>query len=137
MLGVALDRDHVDRLGLVCMHVDGKPEVGWKIAADFAPGVAGVVTAHDVPMLLHEHHAGARGVHRDAVDAVADLGRRLGNVLRPQAAVYRPPALAGIIAPERAGGRDGDEDPIRIGGVEQDRVQAHAAGARLPLGPEG
>ena len=33
------------------------------------------------------------------------------------------------------GGRDGDEDALGIARIEQDRVQAHAAGAGLPLGP--
>ena len=52
-----------------------------------------------------------------------------------QAAVDRPPRLAAVVGPERARGRDGDEDPLGIARVEQDRVQAHPAGARLPGGP--
>ena len=35
---------------------------------------------------------------------------------------------------ERARRRDGDEDALGLGGIEQDRVQAHPARARLPRG---
>ena len=51
-----------------------------------------------------------------------------------QAAVDRPPRLAGVVGPERARGRDGDEDPLGMARIQQDRVQAHPAGARLPGG---
>ena len=72
-------------------------------------------------------------MHRDAVNAVADFGVRVGNVLRVQAAVDRLPCLAGVVGPERAGGRNGDVHALGISGIEYDRVQAHAAGAGLPL----
>ena len=49
-----------------------------------------------------------------------------------QAAVDRPPRLAGVVGPEGARRRDGDEDPVGVARVEQDRVQAHPTGARLP-----
>ena len=133
MLGVALDRDDVDGVRLVRVNLDREPEVGRQVAADLVPGVAGVVAAHDVPMLLHEQHVRARGVHGDAVDAVADLRVRVGQfVVGLQAAVDRPPGLAGVVGAEHARGRDGDEDALGVARVEQDRVQAHAAGAGLP-----
>ena len=72
----------VDGLGLVGVDVDDEAEVGRQVAADLVPVVAGVVAAHDVPVLLHEQHVGARAVHGDAVDAVADLGVGVGDVLR-------------------------------------------------------
>ena len=81
MLGVALDGDHVDGFGLVGVDIDDEAEVGGKIAADFVPVVAGVVGAHDVPVLLHEEDIGTRGVQRDVVDAVADLGVGVGHVV--------------------------------------------------------
>ena len=133
MLRVALDRHDVDGLRLVRVNVDREAEIGRQVAADLVPRLAGVVAAHDVPVLLHEQHVRARGVHRDAVDAVADLGSRIGNVQRMQAAVDRPPGLAGIVGAERACRRDRDEDSVRIARVEKNRVQAHAAGARLPI----
>jgi hypothetical protein len=43
VLRVALDRDHVDRVGLVGVDVDGKAEIGGEVAAHLAPVVAGVV----------------------------------------------------------------------------------------------
>ncbi len=79
---VARDRDDVDRFGLVGVDFDREAEVGGQVAADFVPLVAGVVGAHDVPVLLHEEDVWARGVHGDAVDAVADFGVRVGDVLR-------------------------------------------------------
>ena len=51
---VAGDRDDVDRLRLVGVDVDDEPEVGGQVAADLLPRLAGVVAAHDVPVLLHE-----------------------------------------------------------------------------------
>ena len=115
--------------------VDREAEIGGQIAADFVPLVAGVVGAHDVPMLLHEERVGARGVHGDAVDAVADFGVRVGDVLRAQAAVDGLPGFAGVVGAESAGGGDGDEDAVGILGVEEDGVQAHAASAGRPLRP--
>src|SRR6476469_624495 len=91
VLGVALDRHHVDRLGLVGVHVDGESEVARQVAAHLSPRLARVVAAHDVPVLLHEQYPGARAVHRDAVDAVADLGGRVRDALGVEAAVDRPP----------------------------------------------
>ena len=51
-----------------------------------------------------------------------------------QPLVDRLPGLAAVVGAEGAGGRDGDEDPLRVAGIEEDGVQAHAAGARLPVG---
>ena len=134
MLGVALDGDDVDGLGLVGVNVDGKSEVGGKVAADFLPGVAGVVAAHHVPVLLHEEHAGTRGVHGDVVDAVADLGVVVGDVWGAQAAVDWPPSLPAVVGAKGSCGRDGDEHPLGIAGIENDGVQAHSSSARLPFG---
>ena len=52
-----------------------------------------------------------------------------------QPLVDRLPRRAAVVGAERARGRDGDVDPLGIGGVENDGVQSHAARARLPLGP--
>src|SRR5262249_32150942 len=53
----------------------------------------------------------------------------------PQAAVHRSPRLTGIVSPECASGRDGDEEPLWMARVQHDRVQAHPTGARLPQMP--
>ena len=74
-------------------------------------------------------------MHRDAVNAMADLGIRVGDVLGLQPAVDRLPRLAAVVGAEGARGRDGDEDPAGVARIEKDRVQAQPAGARLPLGP--
>src|SRR5262249_25540144 len=71
-------------------------------------------------------------VHRDAVHAVPDLGRRIGDLLGPEPAVDRAPRPAGVVAPEHARRGDGDEDALGTSRVEDDRVQAHPARPRLP-----
>ena len=114
------------------MDVDRKPEVGGQVAAHLVPGVAGIVAAHHVPVLLHEKNFGTRRIDRDAVDAVADFRVRVGDELRTQAAIDRPPGLAAVVGSKRAGGRDRDEDPVGVGGIHDDRVQAHSTGTRLP-----
>ena len=93
----------------------------------------GIVAAHHVPVFLHKEHARPRAVHGDMVNAVADLGIGIGNILRTESSIYRLPRLAAVVGTECAGGRDGDEDSLRIAGIENDGVQAHAASARLPL----
>ncbi len=55
--------------------------------------------------------------------------------LERKSAVGRLPGLSAVVGAEDAGGRDGDVHALRVRGVEQDRVQAHAAGARRPFGP--
>src|SRR5215471_5855632 len=101
MLRVALDRNDIDGFRFMRMHVNRKPEVGRKVPADFMPGLAGIVAAHDVPMFLHEQHVRFRRVHRDAVDTVPDF--RIGVrkfELGFQTAVYRSPSLASIVSSE-------------------------------------
>ena len=93
MFRVAFDRHDVDGLRLVRVDLDREAEVGGQVAADFVPRLAGVVAAHDVPVLLHEQHSRARPVHRDAVDAVADLRSRVGNIERMQPAIDRLPCF--------------------------------------------
>ena len=134
MLGVARDRDDVDGVRLVRMHGDREAEVGRQVPADLVPRLASIVAAHDVPVLLHEEHAWARRVHRDAVDTMADLCRWIGNTFGAQAPVDRPPGRAGVVAAEGARGRDGDDDPLGLARIQQDRVQAQAPGAGLPGG---
>src|SRR5438876_30196 len=52
-----------------------------------------------------------------------------------QSAVDRPPRLAGVIGSERARSRDRDEDSTGVARIQNDAVQAHPAGARLPGRP--
>src|SRR5207342_2412831 len=86
MFRVALDGHDVDGFRLVRVDVDDKAEVRGQVAADFVPVVAGIVAAHDVPVLLHEEHAGARRIHGDAVHAMANLGGGVGHDFGPQSA---------------------------------------------------
>src|SRR5947209_7908129 len=133
MFAIALDGDNVDGLRLVRVHLNDKPEVSGQVAADLLPGVAGVVTAHDVPVLLHEQDTRARFVHGNVMNAVTDLRVRVGDVLGAQAAVDRLPCLAAVIGAEGACGGDGNVDPARVLGIQDNGVQAHAPGAGLPF----
>src|SRR5215469_14784050 len=114
------------------MHVDREAEVGRQVAADLPPRVAGVVAAHDIPVLLHIQHRRAGRMHRDVVHAVTDLGILVRDTPGAQATVDRPPRLAGVIGPERARRRDRREDSGWVFRVLDDRVQAHPASPRLP-----
>src|SRR4029077_2974807 len=71
-------------------------------------------------------------MHRDTVDAMSDLCRRIGNVLRVQTPIDRFPGLAAVIGAKRACRRDRDEHSLWILRIEQNRVQTHSARARLP-----
>src|SRR5258708_29954044 len=67
------------------------------------------------------------------VNAVADLSIGVRNVLRLQSTVDRLPRLAAIVRTESARGGNGDPNPLRIFGIENDAVETHAARARLPV----
>jgi hypothetical protein len=132
VLRVALDRDDVDGVRLVGVYGDGEAEIAGQVTADLLPGVAGVVTAHHVPMLLHEQHVRARRVHGNIVDAVAHLGLRIGQlVLGVQAVGRRTPGLSAAIRVEGAGLRL--RWRARCGWIlGSSRMVAHATGAWPP-----
>ncbi len=113
--------------------VDRKTEVGGQVAADLDPVVAGIIASHDVPVLLHEQDVGTRAMLRDVMHAVADLGVPIRDVVRTESAIGRLPCLTAVVGPEGAGGGDGDEHPLRIGRVQDDRVETHAASPGCPL----
>ena len=50
-----------------------------------------------------------------------------------QAFVDGLPGFAAIIGAKRARGRNRDVNAVRVGWIENKRVQTHAAGAGLPL----
>ena len=115
------------------VRIDYEAKIRRQVAADFFPVVAGIVGAHHVRVLLHEEHPGTLRVHSDMMNAVADLSFRIGNVLRAQPLVDRLPGFAPIVGAECAGSGNGDPYPPWIARIENDRVQAHAARARLPV----
>ena len=76
---------------------------------------------------------GFEGCNGKAVDAVSDLGVRIGELeVGLQAAVDRLPRLAAIFRAECTCSRDGDEKPFGVARVLQDGVQAHPTRARRP-----
>ena len=76
---------------------------------------------------------GPRRMHGDAVNAVADLGILVGNVLRRRPRLIGCQVFAAVVGPKRARRGDGDEHPVVVGRIDEDGVQAQPAGARLPL----
>src|SRR5262249_42270619 len=93
----ARGRGPVDGVRVVGVNVDGETEVRRQVAADLVPRLAGVVAAHDVPVLLHVQHVRPREVHREPVHAVPDLGVGVGYAFGPQATVHRLPRFARVI----------------------------------------
>src|SRR5207248_8396005 len=134
VFAIALDGDDVDRLRLMRVNVDHESKVSGQIPAHFVPGIAAVVAAHHVPMFLHKEHVGARLMRSDMMNAVADLGIGIGNVLRLQAAIDWLPGFASVVSAKRARRRYGDEHALGIFRIENDAVQAQPARARLPFG---
>src|SRR2546425_13379500 len=84
-------------------------------------------------MLLHEQSVRTRRMHGDAMNAVTHFCCRLGNVLRIESLVDWLPRRRAVVSSERAGCRNSCKDSLGIALIEKDRVQAHPAGARLPL----
>src|SRR5713101_101052 len=74
----------------------------------------------------------ARAVHLDAMNAMADLGVRVRDVLGLKSAVDGAPRLAGIVGPEHARSHHCDEEPTSVGRIQKDRAQAHRSPTRLP-----
>ena len=84
-------------------------------------------------MLLHKEDIWTLWVHGNVMHAVADFGFGIRNVLGTKALVDWLPSLAAIVRAKSSSRRDGDKNPLRITGIQNDGVQAHAAGAGLPL----
>src|ERR1700720_3287242 len=84
-------------------------------------------------MFLHEQCIRPLRMHRDMMNAMTDLGFRIGNVLRMQTLVDRLPTLAAVVGPERARSGDRDEHSFRVFWIEKNRVQTHPACTRLPF----
>src|SRR5205823_12794234 len=118
-------RNDINRVGLVGMNIDDKSKVSRKVAADLVPVLAGIVGAQHIPVLLHEERIGTRPMKRNAVNAVANLGVLIGNVLRPESAVDRLPGLAAVIGAEGAGSGDGDVHAFGVAGINEEIGRAH------------
>ena len=74
-------------------------------------------------------------MHGDVVDAMADFGGWVGNMWGAQPLVDGSPGDSPIVRAEGARRGDSDKNPLRIARVQNDGVQTHAAGARLPVRP--
>ncbi len=81
VLRIAFDRDNIYGIRLMRVNFDGKPEIAGQVPADFLPGFTAVIAAVDIPVLLHEQDVRARRVHRNTVNAVADVRVRVGKLV--------------------------------------------------------
>src|SRR5712691_9146493 len=72
-------------------------------------------------------------MHRDSVNAVSDLGGRVGKFVRGfESLVNRTPGPTAVVRTEGARGRDRNKDSVGIARIEEDCVQTHPTGAGLP-----
>ena len=78
------------------------------------PVVAGVVAAHDVPVLLHEQRSGPGRVHGEVMHAVADLGCGRGMPSDSRPLLTGCQVTPRVIGAEDARRGDGDEDPVGV-----------------------
>jgi hypothetical protein len=67
------------------------------------------------------------------VDAVADFRSGVRDVFAVEAFVDGLPRFTCIVRSKRSGRGDRDDDAVRVGGVEDDGVEAEAAGSGLPV----
>ncbi len=120
----------VDRLRLVRMDCP-EAEVSGQVAADLVPRVARIIAAHHVPVLLHEARRGrARCMAMRWTQWPTSWPGR--GCSRGQAAIDRSPGPAAVVGAECARCRDGNIDPVGVGWIRQDGVQAKSARAGLP-----
>src|ERR1700692_4120432 len=69
------------------------------------------------------------------MNAMSHLGVRIRDIFRSQPVIDRLPAFSAVIGAKRAGGRDGDEDSLRIARIEKNGMQGNPARSRLPARP--
>src|SRR5262249_57062064 len=74
-------------------------------------------------------------MHRDAVNAVADLCLRVRDILGHETTVDWLPGIAGIVGAKGARSGDGNEHSASVTWIEQDRVQTQPTRAWLPPRP--
>ena len=113
--------------------LDREPEIAWQIAADLMPRPDRIVAAQDVSMFLHEQNVRMSRMHCNAMHTMPYIGVGIRQLIfRVDTLVDGTPCPPPVVGPERAGGRDGDVEALRIVPIQDDRMQAHSAGARLP-----
>ena len=92
----------------------------------------------DPAVVLEVEALGITRVPGHLVHALAELGLGVvGQEARDDAPVAGLPGRAAVVAAVHAGGRDGDQEARRVARVEEHRVEAEAAAARLPPRPVG
>ena len=114
------------------MHHDREAKVGRHSVGDVGPGTGGIIGAIESPVILQEKTFGALWVQGDLVNALAELGVFIGHKHGADAAILRGPSRASVVGAVDAASRDGNVNPLLIGGVEDDRVQCEPTVARQP-----
>src|ERR1044072_152031 len=98
--------------------------------ADVRPRPASPAPLRPSAVVLHIEAAGRIVVARDLVHALTELGIGIGSEAGADALIGRLERLAAILAQIMAAGRDAEVHAIP---VANNRMHAHAAGARLPF----
>src|SRR5258706_10885697 len=96
---VCLDRDYVDGVWIVGVHLHREAEIRRNAVGDILPGVTPVVAPIEPPVILEEKPLRSRRVVHDFVNTLAELRIPvlLGHELRADPGVSGAPALATIV----------------------------------------
>src|SRR4030042_3373705 len=70
VLRVTFDRHDVDGFRFMRVHCDGKPKIRRQVTTDFVPAIACVITAHHIPVFLHEQHIRMCTMHGNGMHAM-------------------------------------------------------------------
>ena len=136
MLGVALDRDDVDRFRLVRMDIDRESEIGGRLpltSCQDSPASSLRMTSQCFCMNNTPGRDGCIAMRWTQCPTSAS-GSGI-SYWRLQSPLIGCQVWPRVIGPKCAGRRDRDENPLGPAGIQNDGVQAHAARARLPEMP--
>src|SRR5581483_5602604 len=122
----AVDRDDVERLGVVRMDGGGEAEVARQSLRDLRPRLSRVVGAVHADMVLLVHPLRVRGAD-ELVDAEADVFV-VARPVAPQPLVARRPRGAAVVRLERADTLDDREEVVRVVRVGDEAGDAEVAG---------
>ena len=136
--GRRVQRHDVNGVRIVRVYNDRKSEVGRQAGGDGSPGVTVIVAAENsdarpifpAPVVLHVKPAGSVRVSRDLVDALTELGIRVGDEAGTDSVIGSVERLAAVFAEVMPAGRDSKMHSVAF---PDDCVHAQSAVAGMPL----
>src|SRR5262249_51268150 len=129
---VGLDGDDVRTIGIARMNDNGESKIGRDAVGDVLPVFAVIVRAIKTPVILQEKAFGMRRMHRNFVNALAELGIFVGQKHSADAAILCGPGLAAVAGAINATRGNCDVHAPVVGRIEHDRMQSEAAIAGHP-----